>query len=422
MPNTVDKTNRSNLTEIPATLEDMQSMINQTLDNVSNGLSHLTTAELTGLKEEMVGLQTLLSKNRMFHDLKETHKSVLKKAWHTLMIYSTISINDEAMFRRYYTKVFEVNGHEIFIEYINALAKHASESDITWLKEQFRTLNIPESDWGVFRPPPNDVDEVQYNPQLQDTTLPQIVRRLGLFPTDESDRTEDGKKQILIVVDLETTCEETPPGERQKLKERAITEIGAVKVDGETLEVIDVFSSFVQLPPGYSISTFCNQLTHISQQDVDQAPPFSEVYADFCRFIFPPNEPIITEKIFCSWGDFDGNMLDVQCKHDPKNNGNGFKLKKRVNLKTALLRAFDGKNGIAKLTNRDVGGLEKALQTLGMQFEGVPHRALTDAENTVRVLPFISGIRAPYLLPQDARPLGDLSPVKACKKRVGISK
>ena len=98
-----------------------------------------------------------------------------------------------------------------------------------------------------------------------------------------------------IVFDLEATCWEkgTTPGRME------IIEIGATKLDPDTYEIVDSFSTFVRPVNEPELSDFCTNLTSIRQLDVDAAPDFPEAMRIFFDWI--GGEGVT----FCSWGEYD---------------------------------------------------------------------------------------------------------------------
>jgi len=74
---------------------------------------------------------------------------------------------------------------------------------------------------------------------------------------------------MYLVVDLEATCcdqDSIPQGENE------IIEIGAVMVDADTLEPVDEFMTFVKSVHHPTLSSYCTELTSITQKEVDGAP------------------------------------------------------------------------------------------------------------------------------------------------------
>lgn len=170
-----------------------------------------------------------------------------------------------------------------------------------------------------------------------------------------------------IIYDLEATC--WPNEYEARGKKQEIIEIGALKIDNEG-HIDSRFESFVRPVYHPTLSSFCQELTSISQIDVNQADKFPEVIEDFQDWIGLFDEE---EYLLCSWGFFDRSALIKNCKfHGMESDW----AKKHISLKDQYPRI--------KNTGRAVG-LKKAVETEGFDFEGVHHRAISDAENLAKI-------------------------------------
>ena len=171
-----------------------------------------------------------------------------------------------------------------------------------------------------------------------------------------------------LVVDLEATCSDD--GSIAK-REMEIIEIGAVLVDGASLEPIDEFQRFVRPVRRPTLTPFCVELTSIQQTDVDDAPGFVEVVSDMKQWMYN-GDPFV----FCSWGDYDRNQLAQDCDFHriayPMPGGH-------INLK----RSFSDQQGISKKF-----GMAGAIEHVGLELHGTHHRGIDDARNIARLLPW----------------------------------
>jgi len=171
----------------------------------------------------------------------------------------------------------------------------------------------------------------------------------------------------LIIVDLEATCWDwgLHPDKRPDME---TIEIGAVKVDTQTFEIVSEFQSFVKPILYPELTNYCKKLTHITQDDTDNANEFGVVYRHFCKWL--KNEDFM----IASWGAYDKNQLKIDCqRHGVKYlNGCG-----HINLKTKFSE-FRG--------TRKGKGVRKALRILGLDFIGTPHRGIDDAKNIYRIV------------------------------------
>ncbi|GGB05459.1 3'-5' exonuclease [Agarivorans gilvus] len=85
----------------------------------------------------------------------------------------------------------------------------------------------------------------------------------------------------LLVVDLETTCDE---GEKLARTLMETIEIGAVVVD-EQLQILGSFQSFIKPLRTPQLTAFCSDLTGISQAEVDSAATVYEVFPEFADWL-----------------------------------------------------------------------------------------------------------------------------------------
>ena len=179
-----------------------------------------------------------------------------------------------------------------------------------------------------------------------------------------------------LVVDLEATCDDQGAVPRS---ESEIIEIGAVLVDGETLEPVEEFQTFVRPIVHAQLTRFCIELTTITQSDVDGAPTFPEVAPELAAFG--------EGALFCSWGNYDRNQLALDAeRHQIAMPLPG----KHVNLKDVFARVLGGRRR----------GNRNALARVGLAATGTHHRGIDDARNIARLLPFLLG-RAP--IPEEQR-------------------
>lgn len=174
---------------------------------------------------------------------------------------------------------------------------------------------------------------------------------------------------LLVICDLEATCWED--GASPAIEEMETIEIGCVLSDFAG-NVIDEFSAFVQPIQNPILSPFCKQLTHISQNDVDLAPLFEDAMQLLDAWCAG------RQAFWASWGNYDRRLLLNQ-EHRTQSNSLFTKLP-HVNLKKAWRRS---------VRNRSHSGLQAALDFHGIGFDGTPHRAICDAKNAARLLPFI---------------------------------
>ncbi len=174
-------------------------------------------------------------------------------------------------------------------------------------------------------------------------------------------------KMNYIIYDLEATCWQYDFEARGKREE--IIEIGALKIN-EKGEIIARFESFVQPSFDLELSDFCKSLTSISQEQVNEAPYFPEAVKGFKEWIGLGEN---TNYLLCSWGSFDKSALFNNCRmHGLESDW----VKQYTNLKNQYPRI--------KRIGREMG-LKRAVAAEGFEFEGIAHRAISDAENLAKI-------------------------------------
>lgn len=111
----------------------------------------------------------------------------------------------------------------------------------------------------------------------------------------ESDNAADGTgmrySTDIVVIDLEATCPESDEGDNTVARSNII-EIGAVRLDRRSLEVVDEFSELVR-PREYPVTPFITRLTSITPEMVADRPTFDVVGARFLEWYGPRNKAII---------------------------------------------------------------------------------------------------------------------------------
>jgi len=169
-----------------------------------------------------------------------------------------------------------------------------------------------------------------------------------------------GRKQ-LIIFDLELTCWET----REEHLIPEIIEIGAVRLDLKSRQVIDEFSTLVKPKMNPVLSEYCTQLTGIKQSDLKGVGQFPEAYAHFMNWVGSHHKSVLA-----AWGN-DWSDLTRDCKL------HGLEIRHTheiINVKT-LFALRHGKMG-----------LDRAMNLLNQEFTGNRHRGLDDSRATSEVL------------------------------------
>lgn len=179
------------------------------------------------------------------------------------------------------------------------------------------------------------------------------------------------RPQHFLVVDFEATCADDGSMRREEME---IIEVGAVIADGETLRPLSEFQSFVRPVRHPHLTTFCTELTSITQADVDAAQSFPEVVKRWSAWVEPYAAPV-----FSSWGKYDHDQLVLDCRF----HGIAMPfLLEPINLKAEFSK---------RLKQRRQMGMKEALSRAGLELDGTHHRGIDDARNIAKLLPFILG-------------------------------
>ncbi len=171
----------------------------------------------------------------------------------------------------------------------------------------------------------------------------------------------------VLVIDLEATCCDQGTISPEQME---IIEVGAVWAEPSG-EVIDTFQRFVQPLERPQLTSFCRSLTHIEQADIDTALDWPKVAIELTEFASRYPGPY-----WGSWGAYDRRQIEHECvRHSIEN---PLAAMPHVNLKGSFAKARSIKQV----------GMSTALQIVGLKLEGDHHRALADAQNIARLLPW----------------------------------
>jgi inhibitor of KinA sporulation pathway (predicted exonuclease) len=169
----------------------------------------------------------------------------------------------------------------------------------------------------------------------------------------------------IIIIDLEATCCQ---GNDRKENISEIIEIGICILDTITGNITK--NEGILIKPEYStVSTFCTQLTTITQEMLDKD---GITFKEACEIL--RTEYDAYQYTWASYGDYDYNILEKQCifrKID-------FPVSKNhINVKELLTKK--------KILKKKVG-MDGALKILNIPLEGTHHRGKDDAKNIAKIL------------------------------------
>lgn len=143
-----------------------------------------------------------------------------------------------------------------------------------------------------------------------------------------------------------------------------IIEIGAVKLDGQ-LNTVDTFSSLVRPVVSRKLRSRIKNLTHITNEDVRNGKPFSQVISEFADWVGD-------DAVIMTWGDTDIRTIQTNFKYFLGKKDIGF-ISKYVDLQR-YCQCF------INMENVQQAGLSYAAECLEIDPEKYPHhRALDDS-------------------------------------------
>ncbi len=173
---------------------------------------------------------------------------------------------------------------------------------------------------------------------------------------------------MILVIDLEATCCDQGTITPEQME---IIELGAVWATPAG-EVIDALQRFVRPTERPTLTPFCMGLTHIEQARIDTAPSWPTVAAELAEFA-----RLHAGQCWGSWGKYDARQIEREsARHGLADPLAGLP---HQNLKAAFAKARKIKQV----------GMATALQIARLELEGEHHRALSDARNIARLLPFV---------------------------------
>lgn len=184
-----------------------------------------------------------------------------------------------------------------------------------------------------------------------------------MLPADDVVRAVAAGERRIVVVDVEATCWTKGVFSRKK----ETIEIGAVRLLLDRPESKwPEFQTFVRPRRQPRLSSFCRELTGITQENVDTAPAFPEALRMFLEWAQP-----LEQVVLATWSRYDFWQLDL----DLEAHG----------LPKLTIPFLD----VKKLAARVVGtkSLQATARELAPDSIAMPrHRAVADAHRTAQIL------------------------------------
>jgi len=218
-------------------------------------------------------------------------------------------------------------------------------------------------------------------------TTKELARHLGLLKrrsssisSNKEGQPSKKKSQIfsyVIVLDFEATCWK----EKLNGHHNEIIEFPAVLLDLSSGEIVDRFQHYVKPSEHKKLSTFCTELTAITQEQVDGGISIRQclkLFEDWVRkwkeekqFTFDQNLNGRKRCALVTWTDWDLNVcLKYECK------------RKGIHYPKYMKSWIDLKKTYKEFYMRPPKGLRHAMEEVNLTFRGREHSGIDDATNT----------------------------------------
>ncbi|XP_069947083.1 ERI1 exoribonuclease 2 isoform X2 [Cherax quadricarinatus] len=203
-----------------------------------------------------------------------------------------------------------------------------------------------------------------------------LVQKRQVKRMSQSTSKVNQKFEYLIVLDFESTCWDTWPPAGQN----EIIEFPAVLLDLSSGNTLSEFHEYVKPTEQSILSSFCKNLTGITQEQVDAGIPlgaclclFSSWIQKLCeQYQMSFNISVPGKHVtFATWSDWDLQIcLHREC------------LRKQLKKPEFFNYWIDIRYMYKKFYHRSPKGLAGALQDLGISFVGQEHSGICDTRNT----------------------------------------
>jgi len=201
------------------------------------------------------------------------------------------------------------------------------------------------------------------------------IRAVEHVPTttsNDSQKPQHPAVDYWLVMDFEATC-----NDKDRKWKNEIIEWPCVLISTQTHRIVDEFRSMVRPTERPTLTPFCTKLTSIEQDDIAGAPTLEEVLVDFDRWL--ASHGISESGALSVWcGDWDlKTCLPNECRR-----------KGLFGLVSPVLRswcnvkfAFNEVRGTRKRM-----GMDRMLETLGLELTGHHHLGIDDAHNIAKIV------------------------------------
>lgn len=176
-----------------------------------------------------------------------------------------------------------------------------------------------------------------------------------------------------IILDFESTCDD-----QIQIQPQEIIEFPSVVLSLETLQITEEFESFVRPQHHSRLTRFCQELTSITQDQVDQAEVFRKVFSAHQQWL-TENGLTPDNALFVTCGDWDLNiMLPAQCTASVPN---------IEHLPPVYRRWHNIKRSFCKVLGQEKApGMAGMMKALELELVGHHHRGIDDCRNIATIL------------------------------------
>ncbi|KAI8901327.1 ribonuclease H-like domain-containing protein [Globomyces pollinis-pini] len=172
-----------------------------------------------------------------------------------------------------------------------------------------------------------------------------------------------------LVLDFEGTCDENSRFDYAS----EIIEFPVILIDGQTLQIVDQFHRYVRPILQPTLTEFCISLTGITQEMVDKADPFDQVYNEFKTWLETYCPKPFNDCVFVTDGPWDlRDFFEKEITYYGMVRPDY--MKSIINLRKQFQDYY-----------KTSGNLNSMLSFLKMEFQGRPHSGIDDATNLARI-------------------------------------
>ena len=198
-----------------------------------------------------------------------------------------------------------------------------------------------------------------------------ICRDCGTPKNGVPKNTKKDNKQFYMVIDFEANCSS------EFHRDHEIIEFPAVLVNSKTGETVSEFRKFVKLVNHNNLSDFIKNLTHITDEDVNNGLDWKVCLVEFEKWCHDNN---VTDRntTVVTCGNWDIQSMLTRQLHITKTNQSPF-------LKKLFSCWNNVKTSYAISTQKSPTGMDRMLQELNLDLVGHHHSGIDDCRNIARI-------------------------------------